>query len=1169
MQFGLYGRRVRYGLLGGLEVRDGERVLDLGTPKQRAVLAILLTEAGRVVSASRLTELLWGEDTPKAASGLQVYISHLRRVLEPDRAAREPARVLVTQPPGYRLVVERRDVDVFEFEDLVAAGREQAQARQVGAARSTFDSALALWRGPLLPELASEPFVIRESGRLEAVRLTAIEGAAEAALELGDHAGAAALLDSAADDHPLGEHLHALLALALYRGGRQADALRVVDRCRRALAEVSGLDPGPELRTLERQLLDQAPELDWQGPPAGPPAAAAPVATATETEPPAPPAEAGIVGREAELRVLTDALGRVAGGRGGIAVVLGEPGIGKTRLVEELVTIARGRGVATAWARCPEGVATPFWPVTELAEQLRAAGATAAQLAVGDGPSDTGPGGAGDEDVIHDRFGLYRAVATALRELARPAVLVIDDVHWADADTLRLLEHVAGDVSASPALVVLTSRPLGEDVAPALVDAMAEVSRSSSTVQVSLSGLDADDVARWLDRRSGAPVPAEVASVVHDRTAGNPLFVKELTDLLAAEGRLGDVAAVRSARTIPPGVQFVVRRRVSRLPVPSQRLLSVAAVVGRTFDVSVLAAVAGQPEADVLELLAPALDAGLVVEDASGLRFSHALVADALAGEVNAARKAAIHAAVARALAETAGPELGLAAPAIAHHAVAGLLAGTGELAVESSVRAARLAASRLADEEAAAHWANAAAALARVRPSDAPARLDALIEQAEALLRVDQLEAAKAPLLAAIELADAAGLPAVMARAGTLFNPGHVWTNEAYGHVDQRVVRALERTLEVVGDEDPAVHAELLGALSTELVFGDAGRHRAVSEQAVAAARRSGNPLTLARVLVAVAVPNRPGDHEERAARAEEIVTLAERHDLSTELTVAGLHQVALTRLELSDFGGASAALDRASALVERIPGTRFRSQLYWFQAGLAIVRAHYDEARRLLHEAHELHRRGRNYDADVLLFAGLATLAVDVGGLEELLGDIDGLLAASAYVRPTAESAAYLALELGAPDLAERVLASPQARSPLVDDWTLLFAAAAALHSRVELGHPDDAAPIADLLLPYSGRWTNSGTAPITSGPVDLALARWAAACGDTDAARRWFDTSVELLRRGGAYAWLARALVHQGRFLSATGDDAAGTAALAEARTLADQHGFVYVRRRLDAG
>ena len=168
-------------------------------------------------------------------------------------------------------------------------------------------------------------------------------------------------------------------------------------------------------------------------------------------------------------------------------------------------------------------------------------------------------------------------------------------------------------------------------------------------------------------------------------------------------------------------------------------------------------------------------------------------------------------------------------------------------------------------------------------------------------------------------------------------------------------------------------------------------------------------------------------------------------------EHTLAGRASVAFAEVLDHDFVG----LDRASALVERIPGTRFRSQLYWFQSGLAIVRARYDEARRLLHEAHELHRRGRNYDADVLLFAGLATLAVDVGGLEELLGDIDSLLGASAYVRPTAESAAYLALELGAADLAERVLASPQARSPLVDDWTLLFAAAAALHSRVELAN------------------------------------------------------------------------------------------------------------------
>ncbi len=207
-------------------------------------------------------------------------------------------------------------------------------------------------------------------------------------------------------------------------------------------------------------------------------------------------------------------------------------------------------------------------------------------------------------------------------------------------------------------------------------------------MQLRLDGLAVDEVSDWLGRRTDVDVPAEVAELVHDRTAGNPLFVKELADLLAAEGRLGDVDSVRTARAIPPGVQFVVRRRVSRLPHASQQLLSIAAVVGRTFDVGVVAAAAELSVVDVLDALAPALDAGLLVDAGGNLSFSHALVADALAEEVNAARRARIHATAARTLAAAAGPNFGTAAAAIAHHALEGILAGTGDLAIEASTRA-------------------------------------------------------------------------------------------------------------------------------------------------------------------------------------------------------------------------------------------------------------------------------------------------------------------------------------------------------------------------------------------------------------------------------------------------------------------------------------------------
>ena len=1137
---------MQFHVLGGLEVGDGTSPLDLGPPKQRMVLAVLLLERDRVVSADRLVELLWGEDLPKAISSLQAYVSRLRSILEPARLPRDPATVLITQPPGYRLVVARGAVDLLCFEDLVAAGRDRLRAGDAVDAIALLDKALSVWTGPLLPEFADEPFVLAAASRVEQLRLAAFEAAAEARLSIGDHQGALALLEPEATAHPLREGLHGLLALALYRSRRQADALRVVDRCRKSLADIAGLEPGPELRKLEADLLAQSPSLDWQ------PSAAVPV--------PAGPPRSGLVGRVAEFGTLADALAAAGEGRGGVAIVIGDPGIGKTRLAEELVALANERGITTAWARCPEsGAAPPYWPATQLGDQLRAAGVVEARLIA---PLDEGTSGVGPQA----RFGLYRAILDTIASVDRPLLLAIDDLQWADPDSLRLLENIAGDLASTRTLLVVTTRPLTDDSPSALIDCLAEIARGAGSVQLRLDGLAVGDVSDWLSRRTDVDVPAEVAELVHDRTAGNPLFIKELADLLAAEGRLGDVDSVRTARAIPPGVQFVVRRRVSRLPLAGQQLLSIAAVIGRTFDVGVVAAAAELDGGHVLDALAPALDAGLLVDAGGNLSFSHALVAVALAEEVNAARRARIHAAAARTLAGAAGPNFGTAAAAIAHHALEGILAGTGDLAVEASTVAARQAAARFADEDAAGHWADVATALARSKPGDIAGRVDALIEQARALTRADVVEAAKGPALAAIDIAGAAGLVVQMGQAASLFNHAHVWTNEGYGIVDQQIVAALERTLAASGGSDPVRRADLLGALAGELVFADPARHRSVCAEAEATARAGGDPLTLARILIDVMLPNRSDDVHERLARAGEILQLVDENDLPPEVAFAGHHHTAVARMEIADFDNAILATARGRRVLDASPGSRFRSQLYWFEASIAQIRGRYEDAAALVNEAYELHRRARGYDADVMRLIGVAAISIDRGGLETMVDFAVAMAQQSAYRRPTSESMAFAMLELGAVDVARQLISPFGSSTSFVDDWTTVFSATAALHVRVELG-ADGVAGLFEFLTPYSDRWSCCGTAPISMGLVSLALARGAAALGDSDRARTLFETAVAEHDRIGAVSWLARSLVHQGIFLREAFDASVGETALERAADLAERHGFPYVRRRLD--
>ena len=1178
---------MRFDVLGGLAVTDAGEVLDLGTPKQRAVVAVLLLERDQVVSSDRLIDLLWGDDADKALVSLRAYISRLRTILEPGRRPRDPAAVLVSQAPGYRLIVPRADVDLYRFEDEVAIGRRLLREGDRAGAAAVLDAALALWGGPLLPELADEPFVVVAATRAQEVRLSAVESAAEAWLDLGDPHEAVVRLEREADAHPTRERLQGLLALALYRSERQADALRVVDRCRRALVEDHGLDVGADLRRLEADLLAQSPDLDLAPAPVTPTRtadlgdpAAGPVARGVRPEPeptPVPgadPVAAGarraidVVGRAHEQSVLREALAASAEGSGSVAVLVGEPGIGKTRLAESVVEVAARSGFATAWARCPESRSTPpFWVLTQLGEQL------APQL-----PADTFAGlalpvadaeGAGDADgAAHAGFGLYRSVLGQVVAADHPILIVIDDLQWADPDSLRLLEHIAADLAATRVLLVVTTRPLDDDAPDALVDCLAEIARIPSARQLEIGGLRVDDVAAWLDARDDVAVPGEVAALLHERTGGNPLFVKELTELLVAEGRLDDLAAVTDARAIPPGVRFVVRRRVSRLPRATQQLLSTAAVVGSPFRIDALAVVASTDPGSILNDLAPALEQGLLVESRGDLAFSHALVADALASEINVARSAAIHAAVAVALADAAGPGFGTEAASVAHHALAGMLAGTGELAVEASSRAAALASSRLAHEDAAAHWGDAAVALGRARPGDTSARIEALIAQADALTRADQTEAAKDPILAAIDAAGAAGHVEAMVRAASLLNHTHVWTNEAYGVVDDRLVDALERTLGALGDGDTADRAVLLGALAAELVFAERARHLEVATQAERTARATGDPVVLARILNNLMLPNRPGQLDERRRNADEMVALARTHGLPPGLVYAAHHHVTEAHLEVGDLDLVAEELARSRRVLDELPRSHLHGQHRWTEATLATATGRYDDASELVARAYEQHRRGRSYDADTLLLAGVAAIAIDHGGLEDLIPFAVATADSTAYARPVAEAIAFAMLEVGRADLARSLIEPFGGHAGFPDDYTTLMGAGAALHVRVELGDLDGAAPVAELLEPFAERWAGAGTSPLCLGPVSLALARHRAAVGDADGSASHFTAAVARTEANGAVAWLARTLVHQARFLDDQGDGGDARDARARAGSLAQRHGLPYVRRRLDA-
>ena len=246
--------------------RGAGRAVPLGGPRQRAVLALLLLEANRVVSLDRLAEDVWGGHPPEGwVTTLQIYVSHLRQALEPDRTRGAAGEVLVTRNRGYLLRVDRERLDAARFQDGFAAGRAALEAGRYAEAAGTLRQALGLWRGAVLADLADYAFTRPEAARLEELRLAAVEARIDADLALGRHDALTAELERLAAEHPLRERLHGQLMLALYRCGRQADALAAYQRVRDLLADELGIDPGEPLRRLHASVLAHDPTLDWCG----------------------------------------------------------------------------------------------------------------------------------------------------------------------------------------------------------------------------------------------------------------------------------------------------------------------------------------------------------------------------------------------------------------------------------------------------------------------------------------------------------------------------------------------------------------------------------------------------------------------------------------------------------------------------------------------------------------------------------------------------------------------------------------------------------------------------------------------------------------------------------------------------------------------------------------
>ncbi|MED7930310.1 BTAD domain-containing putative transcriptional regulator [Nonomuraea sp. LP-02] len=1116
---------VAFRVLGPVEAYEHDDGLDLGGLRQRAVLARLLVARGQVVPVDTLLYDLWDDDAAKGAqSGLQVYISRLRRVLEPGRPRGGPNRLLVTVASGYALRVASEQVDALRFEQLVRAAGEHLEEGDPQSARGRLEKALGLWRGTPYSDFADQQWAEAEVNRLTELRLVARERHADTGLRLGLHAETVPDLEALTTEHPLREEGWRLLALGLYRCGRQGDALAALRRARNMLADELGIDPGPALRKLESDILAQSPELDL----ALPARPARPAPAAGDTWPPRPAAAVEpppldpepFVGRDAELARLTTAASRT--GRFQVAVVTGVAGAGKTTLLRRLEGQLGGDGWITASGACPDSSATPpGWAWVEILRALvgmTGAGEYAQLLAplLDDAAPDP------DEDEVSGGFRLHRAVGGYLAGVAKraPVLLTVEDLHWADDQTLALLRALPSLLATSRVLLVVTCRESELDDAQS--DVLASLARLGP-VRVGLSGLDPKAVAELVRATCVREIDEDAVESIVERTAGNPFFVRETVRLLDAEGAADRASATEVLSRVPSGVRDVLRRRISRLPSGAQQILLQAAVIGRDVDLDVLIAVAGDEDA-VIEAVEAALLAGLVTEPGPGLlRFDHDLVRDTIYSDASRLRRARLHAAVAAVIEQRTSSDVA----ALAHHY---FLADAADKAVRYAGLAAEQAERRFAHREAASLWEQAIAAFDRSRgdeqteqPERAKERLRLMLRQIRALAVCGDMTAARLLRRQAMDAALPLGDLELTAKVAASLAVPHKGMARDFTRTAWEIVDVTERALVELPAGEQRLRASLLTTLALELEGSSSPeRGREASLQALELARESGDPT-----LIAAALSGRLRQSydipavDARESIGRELLEVAQR---SGQMATQALAHLVL--LECAAARGEFAAADTHAAAADQLARQYDLSApaavVVWYRGMRFMITGDYAGAERAYRDAARMTQRAGMLEGrqDLPLITMFCLHLVD-GRAAEM---VDVL--ADAHHRGAKWTLDAYALALASAGHVPDAKAVASVRPPVRPDFLYELAMTWRALAGMLLDDRERMVDCYDKLKPFADRVAGAGTGVVALWPVALTLGDLAVRLGQPDAAREHYEKALEVAERIGVPRWVEAA-------------------------------------------
>jgi DNA-binding winged helix-turn-helix (wHTH) protein/tetratricopeptide (TPR) repeat protein len=865
--------------------------------------------------------------------------------------------------------------------------------------------------------------------------------------------------------------------------------------------------------------------------------------------------EAGLfVGREAVMQELGKELEEVFSGRGRMLMLAGEPGIGKTRTAEELLREAQRRGAVVAEGRCHEGEGVPaFWPWTQILRAL-VSNLPGAQLAeqLGAGASDIAPLVPELRSRLHDlpdsvtidseqaRFRFFDSVSIFLTNMsrARPLVLFLDDLTWADEPSLRLLHFLVRGTRDARLALVGTYRDVELRRQNPLASVLSQLVKEPHFRRIPLRGLTQSDVGRFIADGGRRAPSDELVRAVFDMTEGNLFFVQETVRLLDAEGRFdGDAPETPWSLSLPQGVREVVGRRLDQLSDECNRILGLAAVMGREFTVGILQYVAEVSRDVILDELGQAEAAGIVRDrlgSGAGAKplplghyvFSHALIREALYEELTSLQRVRLHRSIAEALEKNYAGSADSHLPELAHHFFEAAAGGDAERAIDYSVRAGEQALELLAWEEGVAHYERALQVDALAVPSEDARRGKLTVGLGQALWRSGDYGRAGQVFGRAIDQAHNSGDGNLLARA-TLGMGG--WPKFRFdevpgGPADQH--RALlEEALSRVGEGETALRALLLSQLADQTSME---MRRSYSEQAVGLARKSGDADALFGALYArLTALLGPDDIRNRSEVARELLDLALRGRSKEKVFVARESRIR-SFLALGEMSEADREIESCHELAEELRLPVYRHSVSRFRLARALGDGRFEEVERLNFLVLELGNMADDTGTDFLfdLLKGwlkyargepCATRALidRFGEWASILGPVSWAVAAFLYGEVDDLESARRHFEMLAANGFDEL--------PRDENW--LFTLAFASQACACLGDRKRAVILYHLLLPYADLVVSHAHLRAYIGSVESVLAGLAATLGQRDQAAVHYEAAVESERRMGVRPQLAR--------------------------------------------